>query len=44
MKEKGASKDILEGIADFQCPTCPEHKKAPMCSRPGKIYRDLDFK
>ena len=43
MKERGASREILEGIADFQCPTCAEHRKGPSTSRPGRIHRDLDF-
>ena len=43
MKERGASREILEGIADFQCPTCAEHRKGPLNSRPGRIHQDLDF-
>ena len=43
LRERGSPQEILDGAAEFQCPTCAETVGAPMSSKPGTIHRDLDF-
>ena len=34
---------MLNGVKDFQCPTCAENQDAPLLARPSSIHRELDF-
>ena len=43
LKERGASEAVIEGVKEFQCPTCAENQGAPLLARPSSIHRDLDF-
>ena len=43
LKERGSTQEILDGAAEYQCPTSAENLGAPLASRPGRIHRDLDF-
>ena len=43
LKERGSSEAVIEGVKEFQCPTCPENQGAPLLARPSSIHRDLDF-